>query len=150
METPLLGLHFKVSFDGDPSLKQEIDFQEVSGLGTSLETETLEEGGNTLFTYHLPKKTKNEKITLKRSVCETDKAKSIIKWVEDAIYNFTFKPLEIKILLLNSNHEPIKGWSFSYVTPSKIDYSGINAVNQALVIETLELNYLYSTPIHND
>lgn len=149
MHTPVLGLHFKVSFDGDSNLKHEIDVQEVTGLGASLELETLEEGGNTFFTYNLPKKTKNEKIILKRALCEEDQSKKIIKWAEDAIYNFDFKPLDLSVVLLNDKHEPIKSWNFFFVIPTKIDYSGMNAISQSLIIETLELNYLRSSPNNN-
>lgn len=150
MGTPVLGLHFKVSFTGGNDFNEEVDFQEVTGLGISLDVETLEEGGNTFFTYNLPKKTKNEKITLKRAISETEKAKKILKWAEDALYNFEFEPLEIKVILLNDKGDPIKGWSYSYVIPTKIDYAGLNATSQALVIETLELSYLYATPINNE
>ena len=147
MDSPILGLHFKVNFSGDPKVNADLDFQEVTGLGVSLDFETLEEGGNTFFTYNLPKKTKNEKITLKRAVVNSDKAKEMINWAEKAMYDFDFKPLEVTVILLNEEHDPIKGWSFSYVIPSKIEYSGINAVSQAMVIETLELNYLFSKPL---
>lgn len=147
MDTPILGLHFKVSFNGDPDLNGDYAFQEITGLGVSLDFETLEEGGNTFFTYNLPKKTKNEKIILKRAILESDQAKNIIKWAENALYDFDFKPLEVNVILLNDKNDPIRGWSFSYVVPSKIEYSGINAVSQSMVIETLELSYLYSKPI---
>ena len=147
MDTPILGLHFKVSFPGDPKLNGDYAFQEVTGLGVSLDFETLEEGGNTFFTYNLPKKTKNEKIVLKRAVLESDHAKNIIKWAESALYDFDFKPLEVNVILLNDKNAPIRGWSFSYVIPSKIEYSGINAVSQSMVIETLELCFLYSKPL---
>ena len=147
--TPVLGLYFKVSFTRPGVLETEVNFQEVTGLGASLDLETLEEGGNTFFTYNLPKKTKNDKIVLKRAISESSEAKELLKWAEKAIYNFEFKPLEVKIILLNSNKDPIKGWSFSYVIPTKIEYSGLNAITQALVIETLELSYLYATPINN-
>lgn len=149
MNTPVLGLYFKVSFTRAGVFDTEINFQEVTGLGASLDVETLEEGGNTFFTYNLPKKTKNDKIVLKRAISESAEAKELLNWAEKAIYNFDFRPLEVKVILLNSNKEPIKGWSFSYVIPTKIEYSGLNAITQALVIETLELSYLYATPINN-
>lgn len=149
MDRPVLGLYFKVSFTRKGVLDTEINFQEVTGLGSSLDVETLEEGGNTFFTYNLPKKTKNDKIVLKRAMTESSEAKDLLKWVEKAIYNFDFKPLEVKVILLNSNKDPIKGWSFSYVIPTKVEYTGLNAITQALVIETLELSYLYATPIND-
>lgn len=149
MNRPVLGLYFKVSFTRPGILDTEINFQEVTGLGTSVDFEALEEGGNTFFTYNLPKKTKNDKIVLKRAISETLEAKELLDWAEKSIYNFDFKPLEVKVILLNANKDPIKGWSFSYVIPTKIEYSGLNAITQALVIETLELSYLYATPINN-
>ena len=149
MSSPVLGLYFKVSFTRPEVLEAEINFQEVTGVGASIDFETLEEGGNTYFTYNLPKKTKNDKIVLKRALTESAEAKDLLAWAEKAIYNFDFKPLEVKVILLNSNKDPIKGWSFSYVIPTKIEYSGINAITQALVIETLELSYLYAAPINN-
>lgn len=147
MTRPILGLYFKVSFTRKEEMDTEVDFQEVTGLGSSLEMETLEEGGNTFFTYNLPKKTKNDKIVLKRAITDPAEANDLLSWAEKAIYNFDFKPVEVKVILLNSNKDPIRGWSFSYVIPTKIEYSGVNAITQALVIETLELSYLYSTPI---
>ena len=148
--SPVLGLYFKVSFTKIGGLDTEINFQEVTGLGASIDVETLEEGGNTYFTYNLPKKTKNEKIVLKRALTKPAESKELLEWIENAIYNFDFKPIELKVILLNSNKVPIKGWSFSYVIPTKIDYSGMNAITQALIIETLELSYLYASPINDN
>lgn len=143
----MLGLHFMVTFLGLPDVVGGIGFSEVSGLGTSMEYEPLDEGGNTSFTYQLPKKTKNEKLVLKRA--KTDMLLSpLILWAETALYYFEFFPLEVQVMLLNEKSEPIKGWYFSKATPIKIDYSGLNSVSQSLVIETLELTYQFSTPIN--
>lgn len=144
--SPMLGLHFMVTFLGLPDLVGGIGFSEVTGLGTSLEVESLEEGGNTSYTYQLPKRTKGDKLTLKRAKSDIPLSPLIV-WAEAALYQFEFFPLEVQVLLLNEKSIPIKGWYFSKVFPVKIDYSGVNSVTQSLVIETLELNYQFSSPI---
>ena len=142
----MLVLHFMVTFLGIPDVVGGIGFTEVTGLGTSLEVEPLTEGGNTYYTYQLPVRTKNEKLVLKRGKADIPLS-PLIMWAEAALYQFEFFPLEVQVFLLNDLHIPIKGWYFSKAIPTKIDYSGINAMSQAVVIETLELSYQYSTPI---
>lgn len=142
----MLGLHFMVSFLGLPDLGAAIGFTEVTGLSTSLEFEALEEGGNTSYTYQLPKRTKGDKLVLKRPQSDIPLS-ALVLWAEKALYHFDFFPLEVQVLLLNEQSIPIKGWYFSKAIPVKLEYSGLNAGTQALVIETLELNYQYATPL---
>jgi phage tail-like protein len=48
---------------------------------------------------------------------------------------------------LSHKGEPLKSWSFIGAYPVKIQTSELNAKNNSLVIETVELAYKYSRPV---
>ncbi len=62
---PPVGFLFKVSFPDD---ENDSDFQEVTGLSVSLETLSVNEGGQNLFSHQLPLRLKPERLVLKRGL----------------------------------------------------------------------------------
>jgi phage tail-like protein len=152
------GFHFSVNFlnlsigvlgaavgalSGDVTV--DMSFSEVSGIGSSLQTEEVAEGGNNTFKYKLPKPSSHQNLVLKRALSTAPSL--LIKWANEGIQNFNFSPCVVVVSLLNNNHIPIKVWSFHNAYPIKLEVSGINAKNAELVIETLELAYNYSNRI---
>ncbi len=134
---PPLGFHFKVEFD---NIDGEFEFQSVSGLSVTLETEEIAEGGENRFKHKLPIKTSYPKLVLKRGVL-VDSA--LIKWCREAVENFNITPTDIVISLLNEEHEPLMTWNVVHAYPVKWGVSDFNAEESKMVIETIELAYNY-------
>ena len=54
---------------------------------------------------------------------------------------------QIVVSLLNKEGKPVKSWKFIDVYPVKIQISDLNAKENSLVIETLEMVYKYSQSV---
>lgn len=144
--------HFAVAFVGLDKYMDEahsggdnpidMSFSEVSGLNAELQTEEVSEGGNNKFSYRLPKPAKYGNLILKRALSTAPSA--IVKWANEAIYDFSFHPCTVVVTLLNEEHKPVKAWSFNNAYPVKLNVSNLDANKNELVIETMELAYNYS------
>jgi phage tail-like protein len=135
---PPLGFHFKVEFIGIS--KDEYQFQSVSGLTVSLDTEDVAEGGENRFKHKLPVRASYSNLVLKRGLLVDSK---LVKWCRDAIENFNIVPVDIVVKLLNEEHEPLVTWNVVNAWPVKWEVSGFDAEESKLVIETIELVYNY-------
>ncbi|HMP91426.1 MAG TPA: phage tail protein [Phnomibacter sp.] len=138
-QTPLVGFHFNVQFHLDAGLVN-IGFQDVSGIGVELETESVTEGGENRFTYKLPVRSSYSNLVLKRAVI-TDAA--LVAWCKAAIEDLDVVPAGVVVSLLNENHEPLRNYAFINAYPLKWNISNLNAESSNLVIETLELYYQF-------
>jgi len=69
----------------------------------------------------------------------------VIKWMLDAFRNREFKPADLTVILLNEKGEPLKTWKVAQAIPKKWIVSDLNANENSVVIETLELTYRYFT-----
>lgn len=139
-QRPPVGFHFLVVFEIFPQQPQDVRFQEVSGLNVELELEAVKEGGENRFTYQLPVRTKYEDLTLKRGVFL---GSGITLWCKDALENFDFKPTNLLVSLLNSDHIPLYNWYVVNAIPKKWSVSNFNAQENSLVVESLVLSYQY-------
>jgi phage tail-like protein len=138
---PPVGFHFLVKFE---NFSEEADarFQEVSGLSVSVNTEEFNEGGENRFTHKLPRKHSYDNLVLKRGIIKNSK---ITSWCKEAVENLNFEPQNILVSLLNEDHTEICSWNVVHAYPVKWSFSGLNAQNNELLIESLELNYHYFT-----
>ena len=138
---PPAGFHFLVKFE---KFSEESDtrFQEVSGLSVSVGTEDVSEGGENRFTHKLPKKTSYDNLVLKRGIIRDSK---ITAWCKEAVENLNFEPQNLLVTLLNEDHTEICSWNVVHAYPIKWSFSGLNAQNNELLIESLELTYHYFT-----
>lgn len=141
---PPVGFHFLVEFEGLGSKEKDHQFQSVSGLSVDIETEEIAEGGENRFKHKLPVKTKYPNLTLKRGIL-IDSA--VIDWCRDAIENFSFKPVNLTVKLLNQEHQPLVSWNVVHAYPVKWAVEDFNAEESKLVIENVELTYNYFTLI---
>ncbi|CAA9197811.1 phage tail protein [Flavobacterium collinsii] len=141
---PPVGFHFLVEFQGLGSKEKDHQFQSVSGLSVDIETEEIAEGGENRFKHKLPVKTKYPNLTLKRGIL-IDSA--VIDWCRDAIENFSFKPVNLTVKLLNPEHKPLVSWNVVHAYPVKWSVEDFNAEESKLVIENFELTYNYFTVI---
>jgi phage tail-like protein len=138
---PVPGFHFRVTFEGLEPTDIDTRFQEVSGLSAEISTEELAEGGENRFVHKLPVRARFPNLVLKRGLF--NQSSNIVKWAQDAIANFEFKPCTVIIHLLNEKHEPLMTWNFQGAYPVKLDISNLNANENSFLVETLELAYKY-------
>ncbi|WP_166920217.1 phage tail protein [Flavobacterium poyangense] len=141
---PPVGFHFLVEFEGLGSKEKDHQFQSVSGLSVDIETEEIAEGGENRFKHKLPVKTKYPNLTLKRGMLIDS---VVIDWCRDAIENFSFKPVNLTIKLLNPEHQPLISWNVVHAYPVKWSVEDFNAQESKLVVESFELTYNYFTLI---
>ena len=129
-----VGFHFKVDFgESDDDSR----FQEVGGLSAEVSTEEYTEGGLNAYSHKLPMGAKFGNLVLKRGFFLDSK---VTEWCRRAIEDFVFEPKEnVNVILLNENHEPLSTWSFSRVWPVKWSISEFKAMDNSIVIESLEL-----------
>lgn len=139
---PPVGFHFLVEFEGLGMKENDHQFQSVAGLSVDIETEEIAEGGENRFKHKLPVKTKYPNLTLKRGML-IDSA--VINWCRDAFENFTFKPVNLTIKLLNDKHQPLTSWNVVHAYPVKWSVEDFNAQESKIVVESFELTYNYFT-----
>lgn len=149
---PPVSFFFNVSFI-DAEFKSDLvetSFQNITGLSVDMQTETLKEGGENRFEHILPTRTKYTPLVLKRGLVTDSKMR---KWCMEALVDFDFKPKNLSVNLLHlkqSNDQesaaestPLMTWNVINAWPKKWSVSDFNAEQNAIAIETLELNYSY-------
>ncbi|MEN8228465.1 MAG: phage tail protein [Bacteroidota bacterium] len=139
-DTPQVGFHFLVLFEIFPQFPYDVKFQEVSGLSVDIEMETKVEGGEHRFVHNLPVRSKFGDVTLKRGKFL---GSGILHWAKQAIEEFNFKPSNVLISLMNSDHVPLYNWYLINAIPKKFEVSGFNAESNEIVVETLVLSYQF-------
>ncbi len=137
---PPVGFHFMVEFPEISSNSGDNRFQSVSGLRVDIDTEEIAEGGENRFKHKVPVRSRYPNLVLKRGMLiDSD----VISWVRDAVENFEFKPTNVVVKLLNEKHEPLVSWNIVHAYPVKWNLDDLNAEQNKLAIETLELTYNY-------
>ena len=139
---PPVGFHFKVEVLDLPANDFDVRFTEVSGLSVEIATEEVAEGGENRFIQKYPIRAKYPELALKRGLLRNS---AIIDWVRECIEDFKITPKSIDIKLLNENHEPLITWHVIGAYPTKWVVSDLNAANNSVVVETLQLFYQYFT-----
>ncbi len=139
---PPAGFHFRVYFTGINATTEDAQFQEVAGLTAEIGVEELQVGGENRFSYRLPTRAKYSNLVLKRGLLISS---GLIGWFRDAIESFIFKPVDLSVELLNENNNTLTSWNFKQAYPVKWAISDFKALENALVVETIELSYQYFT-----
>jgi len=138
---PPWGFYYKVEF----SISQDTNdarFQTVSGLGVEYDYESFKEGGENRFEHKLPVRTKYSDMVLKRGMLADS---TVIKWFLDAFRDREFKPSDVTVILMNEKSQPLRTWKVTHAIPKKWLVSDLNANENSVVIETMELTYRYFT-----
>lgn len=135
---PPVGFHFKVEVSGLSSNADDVRFTEVSGLSMEIGTEEVPEGGENRFTQKYPTKVKYPELVLKRGLLSSSE---ILTWIEDCVENLEIEPKDLFVKLLNEEHEPLLTWHIVKAYPTKWAVTDLNASNNAVVIESLQLAY---------
>ena len=139
---PPWGFYYKVEF-GISSNKNDVRFQAVSGLSVEYDYESFKEGGENRFEHKLPIRTKYSDMILKRGMLT--EGSEVIDWFLDAFRNRNFQPTDVNVILMNEKGDPLRTWKVSHAIPKKWQISDLNANENSIVVETMELTYRYFT-----
>jgi phage tail-like protein len=137
---PPLGFRFGVFFFAGGVIPNPLDirFQRVSGLTATIETRTLNEGGQNLYTHKMPKKVGYENLTLERGFVI---GSPLNLEFNAAMSLFKFFPSNVMVTLFNEQAIPIAAWMFLKAFPVRWSTADLNASDERILIDTLELAY---------
>ncbi|MEL6863531.1 MAG: phage tail protein [Bacteroidota bacterium] len=136
---PPVGFYFKVSFQGG-DINSQVSFKEASGLSVEMTPEDIKEGGLLQYQHRVPGVPKYQNLVLKRGLVRDS---SLRTWMEKGIKEFSFTPIIVTVALLNEEGQPLMSWVAHNVWPVKWEVSGFDALENALVLESIELAYSY-------
>jgi phage tail-like protein len=110
-------------------------FSECSGLEVNLEIEEYREGGNNGTALKFPKSVKPSNLRLRHGIAVSDDL-----W----FWNYGFVQGQVQrrdgvVTLLNELHVPVKVWMFSRGLPVKWTGPSLNASQNQIAIEELEI-----------
>ena len=140
MSDPIVGMRFSVWFFAGGAAPNPIDFrfQKVSGLSAEVETDTVKEGGQNLYTQRLPQGVKYNNLTLERGMV----IGSPLNMEFNATMSlFKFAASKVLVTLLDEKKAPLAAWLFMKAYPVKWSTTDLNGAEPALLIDTMELAY---------
>ncbi|NVO10590.1 MAG: phage tail protein [Bacteroidales bacterium] len=137
---PPTGFHYFVRFEKLHKGIPDIGFQKVSGINSTINTEEYQEGGENRFKHRLPNPPSFSNLILERGMLI---GSQLMQWFNDSIEGFKFEPSDVTVILLNDLHIPIQAWNFVNAIPVKWTFSDLNAMENKVFIETVELSYQY-------
>jgi len=137
---PPLGFRFGVLFMIGGVVPNPLDvmFQKVSGIGSTVDTMTVEEGGQNLYTQRLPTKIQYDNLVLERGVVV---GSPLTIEFNVAMSLFKFSASNVLVTLLDATYIPISSWLFIKAFPVKWSVSDLDATQNSVVIQHLELAY---------
>ncbi len=140
-ENPPVGFHFMVVFlfGGFVPNLLDIRFQKVSGISAEIDTTDIREGGENIFRHRLP-----NHVTYNNLILERGMVNGSLLNIEFnvAMSSMKFAPSNVLVTLLNENSLPLYGgWLFKRAYPVKWSTSDLDANNNSVVIDTMELAY---------
>jgi phage tail-like protein len=146
---PPSGFYFTVQVLGSAlalAALTDIDssFQEVSGIEAKFETESVAEGGENRFVHQLPKPARYPNLVLKRGIVTMDSFLSV--WVGQTVGSglaLPILPQNLLVTLLGSSGLPLVAWGFINAYPVRWQVAPLNAMDDKVLIESLELSYNY-------
>ena len=136
-----VNFHFAVSFSGLGKDHIDAGFQSVTGLDVQIQTETIKEGGENGFEHVIPGRRKYADLVLKRGKLTGKEGSLIFNWCKDAFEKGVVRPINLDVLLLNDDHEPLMKWNVIHAWPKNWKTNEFNAERGEVLIETLELAY---------
>ena len=140
MATPIIGMRFAVLFMVGGVLPNPLDlrFSKVSGLSMTVDTESLAEGGQNLYTQQLPKGVSHGNLVLERGMVV---GSPLNLEFNASLSTFKFATSNVLVTLLSEDGLPLAAWLLMKAFPVKWSTSDLDATTPGLVIDTLELAY---------
>ena len=136
-----VNFHFSVNFILSTATAVDVKFQSVTGLDSTIDTETIREGGENRFEHVIPTRRKFGPLVLKRGLLGP-KASGVTAWLKKTFDEETYMPLRtVSIYLLDELHKPLLHWTINNVWPRSWKIGELNAERGEVLLETLELNY---------
>jgi phage tail-like protein len=112
-------------------------FAEVSGLEVTIDPIEYRNGAEDITMRKIPGLKKFTAITLKRGVIGD---LAFWNWIVEAM-NGLVRRTEGSIVLLDENRQEVMRWNFKRGWPSKWTGPGLNAKNNEIAMETLEITH---------
>jgi phage tail-like protein len=140
MAAPIIGMRFAVLFMAGGLLPNPLDlrFSKVSGLSMTVETESVDEGGQNLYTQQLPRSVSHGNLVLERGMVV---GSPLNIEFNASLSTFKFVTSNVLVTLLSEDSLPMAAWLFMKAWPVKWSTSDLDATTPGLVIDTLELAY---------
>jgi phage tail-like protein len=139
-KSPPAGFHFLVVFfiAGIVPNPLDIRFKKVSGLSVEVETTPLKEGGQNHFVHQLPTGIKHGNLVLERGMVIGSPLNIEFNL---AMSTMTLVPGNVMVTVLNDNSAPVAGWLLLKSYPVKWSVSDLDADQNGIVVDTMELAY---------
>ncbi len=134
---PYGGYNFEVSIEGvsDDGKAVKGSFSEVSGLEAAVDPIDYRYGSDDIHARKLPGLKKFTNITLKRGITgDIDFWKWIVEGLKGKV-----RRVQGSISLLDEARQPVLQWKFTRGWPCKWTGPGLNAKNNEIALETLEI-----------
>lgn len=142
---PPAAFWFVVRFAGaDPA--SDTFFQEVSGIGSEMDTTGFAEGGENRFVHTLPVGVKHTPLTLKRGIADLDSP--LVKWCRATLeggFGQAIEARDLTVYLLDAEGEQLRGWSFGKAFPKSWAIDPFQDDKTRVVIEKIDLAYTTTT-----
>jgi phage tail-like protein len=136
-----VNFHFSVEFSTLPGESIDVRFQSVAGLDSTIDTESVKEGGENRFEHVIPVRRKFGPLTLKRGLL-TPATSKLTAWLKKAFDEEMIEVIPtVTVVLLGEDHQPVMKWTLNNVWPRSWKVGELNAERGEVLIETLELNY---------
>lgn len=136
-----VNFHFRVNFTLSSAKSVDVQFQSVTGLDSSIDTETIREGGENRFEHVIPTRRKYGPLILKRGLLGPNSS-GVTAWLKQTFDDEQYQTLPtVNIYLLGESHTPILHWTINNVWPRSWKIGELNAERGEVLLETLELNY---------
>lgn len=116
----------------------DIRFQRVSGLAATIETTTVNEGGQNLYAHRLPRRVGYQNLVLERGFVI---GSPLNIEFNVAMTLFKFAPSNVLVTLLSASAVPLAAWLFLKAFPVRWATDDLNARDDQVLIDTLELCY---------
>lgn len=139
---PVPGFYFKVLVVGIVPSTDDCSFQEVTGIESELQTETIEDATGNVWV--VPRSVKYSNLVLKRGVMPT--LSYLTTWVQMVMTSDFLQPISPKNIVVTLNNEngiPVYAWGFANAYPIKWSVSALDSMKNEYLTETIEFRYQY-------
>lgn len=138
---PNVNFCFRVHFPLSPDTDVDIGFQSVTGLDSTIDTESINEGGVNHYAHVVPTRRKYGPLVLKRGLLGPGQS-YLTQYIKGCFDNEVITPMPtVLIELLDEQNNALLQWRATNVWPLSWKLGELNAMQGEVLIETLELNY---------
>jgi phage tail-like protein len=140
-----VNFYFQVGYN-----KENIAFQEVSGISQELAMEEVASGGENRFKYRLPVVSSTKNLVLKSAVLPANS--TFNAWCLSTLSGGFTQPIITSLLtvnLLNAAGNVCLAWTFNAAYPVKYSVSDLKSQDGSILIQSVELAYTYFEVTNN-